>query len=361
VAGSGLSYGSRSLAIFGIMLLAVQQYYPSTVLLLQLGETASWLLVLMGGALAVLLVWPVAEALRRVKGGSLHDLVQAAFGRPGTVVHALLLAAALLLLCAITLRQTSEMALTANFPHTPQTVAVVTLLGVAIPVAATDQSALVRAARLTVGPVIAGLVVIMVGTVGWGTPGFLAPFWGPGPLALLQRTPAATFHYAPLGVVYALADGVADRKKLLQGLLLVPAVGAVIYAAAKANLLMIYSYPTGITITFPVHQAARLVIGGRFFERIEGLWLFIWVMGTIAFIAALLHVSTLTFTRAFGIKSHRTALLPMAAVVLTLAYIPVDQAQTLLLTEAFSLPISAVTLGLPVLCAAVAAVRGRLR
>jgi len=361
VAGSGLSFGSRSLAVFGILLLATQQYYPGTLLVLQLGETAAWLLSLMSGAFVLLLVWPVAAALRRIKGGSMHDLVRAAFGRPGVLLHAPLLSAALLMLCAITLRETSEMALTANFPHTPQTVAVITLLGAAILVAASRKESLVWAARMTIGPVIVGLAVIVLGTVGWGTPGFLAPFWGPGPLALVQRTPIAAFHYAPLGVVYALADGVSDRSRLVKALLLIPAVGALIYAAAKANLLMIYSYPTGVTITFPVHQAARLVIGGRFFERIEGLWLFIWVMGTIAYMAALLHVSALALTRAFGIKKLHIALLPMASAVLSLAYFPVDQAQTILLNETMALPITAITLGLPVICAAVAAARGRLK
>lgn len=360
MAGKSLSYGSRSLSVLGILLLATQQYYPGTLLILQLGETAAWLLSLLAGLLVVLLVWPVAAALSRVKGGSMHDLAVAALGRAGPVLHAPLLSAALLLLCAITLRETSEMALTANFPHTPQTVAVITLLGTATLVAAASSDAMVRAARMTIGPVVAGLVVIVVGTMGWGTPSFLTPFWGPGPLLLLQRTPEATFHYAPLGVVYALAGNVSDRSRLTKDLLLIPAAGALIYAIAKANLLMIYAYPTGTSITFPIHQAARLVIGGRFFERIEGLWLFIWVTGTIAFMAALIHVSALSFCRAFGIKSLRTALMPMAAMVLALAYFPVDQAQTILLNELLALPITAVTLVFPIIFAAVAALRGRL-
>jgi hypothetical protein len=361
VAQSRLQYGSRSLAIFGVLLLATQEYYPGMLQMLQLGETAAWLLILIAGAMVTLMVWPAAAALRRLPGGNLHDLVCAAFGKWGAVIHAPLLAATLLFVCAIVLRETSEMALTANFPHTPQTVAVITLLTPAVLTAATDKTALIWAAHLTIAPVMVGLLVILAGTIGWATPGFLAPYLGPGPVALLQRAPLAAFHFGPVCVLYTMAGGVSDRRQLVQTLLMVPVIGSIIFAIIKANLVMIYAFPTGLSMAFPMHQAARLVIGGRFFERIEGLWLFIWVMSTIAFMSALLHASALCMARAYKLRTFRTSLLPMAAVVLSLAYFPVDQAQTILLNEAMALPVGTVTLALPALCAAVAALRGKLK
>lgn len=356
----GLRFGNRSFMAFGVLLLTTQIYYPGVLIVVRRGQTAAWLLALFGALLTALLVWPAAAALRRMPRGSLYDLAERAIGRWGAIAYILLLVLGLSLIGGIVLRQTAEMALTAHYPHTPQTFAVVTLLLSALMAAWVESAAMVRAATVTLIPLVLSFAVILVGTIGWGTWGFLAPLWGPGLPQLLARTPAVCGLFAPLAVLYVMSDRVNDRRGLVGTLLAVPLLTGLQFALHKANLLMVFSYPMGMNITFPMHQGARLVIGGRFFERIEGIWLSIWVATTILFIGALLHSSSRAFCRAFRIPRFQTALPLMTVIVLTLAYFPRNQAQTVMLNEAIAVPLASIALVAPAMFAAIAAVRRRL-
>lgn len=108
----------------------------------------------------------------------------------------------------------------------------------------------------------------------------------------------------------------------------------------------------GQHIAFPLHEMSRLVIGGRFFERIEGIWLFVWVFGTACHLAALLHAAAVAFAQAFALPSHRTAVPPLVAMALTIAFFPPDE--TIAWHAAGALPALAIGFGLPLGLAVVA-------
>lgn len=82
--------------------------------------TAAPWAVLVTGAAAFLLFWPVAATLARRPGTGLIDLTQSAGGRPLAIATALVLSGFLLAGAGLSLRQASEMAVTAMYPHTPQ-------------------------------------------------------------------------------------------------------------------------------------------------------------------------------------------------------------------------------------------------
>jgi hypothetical protein len=154
---------------------------------------------------------------------------------------------------------------------------------------------------------------------------------------------------------------VQDRKGLWQSAAAVGLGAGVVYALGLAMVIMTYTYPLATSITFPLHEMARLILGGRFFQRVEGIWVLIWVFATVVHGALLLHVAALAIAEAFDMDSHRTVILPLVAIVLTVAYIPKDQAQTIA-AHAAGLPLGLVAgFGWPLLLAVVAVRRGRGR
>lgn len=355
------AYGPRSLAALGVLLLGTQDFHPQVLLAVDVGQTAAWLAVIFATLFAVLAVWPVGAMLRRLPDAGLMDVVYLAVGRPGAILYSLLLAGTLMFMAGMLLRETSEMALSAMFPHTPQTFAITALMLGAVYLAFGQGSDLVRFGQLLLVPLLAALALVIAGSMGWGEIRYLTPLLGPGLLPLATSVPSVAMIFGPLAVVLMLAAGVRDRQNLSRWLVATPLISGAMYTVTKINLLMVFAYPVGVDITFPLHQAARLVMGGRFFERLEGLWLLVWVLGTIALLGALLYASALAFAQAWGLPRHRTAVPPLAAVCLTIAFFPPDQASTVLWHEGASVWITTVTLLVPAALAGVAALRkGRL-
>lgn len=352
-------FGIRSLAAMGVLLLVIQLFHPAMLISLEVGQTAAWLAVALGAGFTALMLWPLAGAIRRTPGHTLYHVANAAVGPWGAKTFAVLLSGMLAFKTALILRQSSEMAISAVFPHTPQTFATTALLLISLYVAMGDGSALVWLSRIFLPAVLVSLVVLYIGTIGWGEYRYLLPLFGPGPGPLLMGVPSVAATFGPLILLSILSGHLSDRRRLLLWFVAIPLIGGAIKMFVKMNLLMTFAYPVGRSITFPLHEATRLIIGGRFFERLEGLWLFLWVSGTIALLGAQLYAASFVFSQAFKLPRHRIAAPTFAVLALTLAFFTPDQAQTIVWHKALAPLFTAGFLIIPAVLALLALVRQR--
>lgn len=352
-------FGSRSLAVASFTVLLSQSFHSVMLAPVWAGETGAWLAALLSGIWASIAYWLVTIGLHKLPGKNLVGMARALLGRPGAIITSLLVASALVYHAAFVLRETAEMAVSSVYPLTPQTFAVVSLLAAKLVGAYADLNGLVRLARLFFPVLIASILFIVFGVMGWGEFRNLLPIWGPGPTALLVRSMPLTAIYAP-GLFLLMAAGrVKNRQGLWQSAAAVGLGAGIVYALGLAMVIMTYTYPLANSITFPLHEMARLILGGRFFQRVEGVWVLIWVFATILHGSLLIHVAATAIAEAFDMSSHRAAILPLGALVLTAAYIPRDQAQTIT-DHAAGLPLGlAAGFGWPLLLALLAAWRKR--
>jgi spore germination protein KB len=361
LASTRLTYGSRSLAAFGIMVIMAQSYHPLLLVAIERGKTAAWLVTLMASLLAALAVWPVAAALQGTPGSSLPDMAREVLGRPGAVITGLMLSAILLFISGMILRETSEMAISAAFPHTPQTFATTALLLGSIYVAYGDGPGLVRLGRLVLPLVICSILLVLAGSFGWGNLRYLAPVWGPGLPRLALSVPEVAMLFAPAAILTVLTGSIGNRKAWPLWDVATPPIAGAFITLETGVLTMVLPYPVSASVTFPLHAAARILLGGRFFERMDGIWLFMWVWSTTILSGALLYAAAVTFIRAFGMPRHVLAILPMATVTLSIAFFSRNQADTIILHERAAWPISLVTLAMPLLISLAALWRRRRR
>ncbi len=322
-------FGSGSLAAAGATVLLVEAFHPLLVVPLQAAETAAWLAVLLAGLFALVLHWPVAAQLARLPGGNLMDLARRAAGVPGAIGTGLLVCGLLTYHSGLVVRKTAEMAVSSVYPHTPATFATVALLLCTGYGAWGGRAGLVRLCRSFM-PLLAGaIVVILVGSAGWGSIGYLLPFWGPGPGLLLVRSAGLAYMFAPtLLYVLVTAGPVQDRPRLWRAGALCLAGGALLFALAEAVALKTYPLPLGSSVYYLLHRLARLTVGGRFFERIEAIWVLFWVFGTGCHLAAMIQAAATAYAQAFSLQSHRDAVLPLLALMATVGLFPRDIVQT---------------------------------
>lgn len=352
-------FGSRSLMAAVCIVLMAQAFHPWLRGVLEQGETAAWLAVLLAALVALPVYWLVTTRLGALPGGNLITLAEAAAGPTGAVITALLAASLLLFHSALVLRETSEMAVSGLYTHTPQTFAMVTLTACVLYVAHGGTAALIRLCRLFFPLLILSLLFIIAGNLGWGKLGWLLPFWGPGPVPLMIQSFMISRAYGNAFLfLLIVAGGLRDRGRLVRTGLVSVSVSAVLAAAVIAILLMTYPFPLGLQLNYPLFHMSRIVQGGRFFERTEGVWVFFWFFGTALHLGALLHAAALAWANAFGMDSHRTVVLPMITITVVLALFPQDivKASALHHQEAYGLGVS---FGLPALWALFAPMRGR--
>lgn len=327
-------------------------FHPILLFPVQAVGTSAWITTLLSGLLAVAALWPVAALLQSRVRGNLIDLAGAAAGLPGRLFTAAAAAGILVFHSGAVLRETAEMAISAVYPHTPQTFAVVALTLCFLYGAWDDLSSLVRLCRLFLPALFLAILFAIVGSFGWGELRFLMPLWGEGPVKTISHAPSLMANYLTVLILLMGADRLRDRQHLFRAGAVAVGFSTVMIAICALALLVIFPLPLGNSITFPLHAMARLVTGGRFFERMDGIWVCIWVFATACHLALAIHVAALAWTQAFGLASHTPAVLPLTAICLTLAFFAPDQGRVLAWHDASSGAIVAVTFALPLLLTA---------
>lgn len=355
-------FGSWSLAAAGATVGLAQTFHPILLASVAAVETGAWLAMLLAGLMAAGAFCLVALPLRRLPGGNLIDLARAAGGHPAAVATGILVYGLLAYHGGLVTRQTAEMAVSAVYPHTPQTFAMAGLVLAALLGAYGSLPGQVRLFRLALPGLVLAILLILVATAGWGDIRFLLPIWGPGPAPLLAGSAVLSALHSPVALFLLMAAGqLRDRHLLWRAGTVAIGVSSALLAAVKVMLLMTFPLPLGFSITFPLHSLARLVIGGRFFERLEAVWVVVWFFATACHLAGTLHAGAAAYAQAFGMSAYRKALLALFLMVVTIGLFPPDQGQAIAWHMAAAPAGLAVGFGLPLALTAGAAWRGRFK
>ncbi|HWI62358.1 MAG TPA: GerAB/ArcD/ProY family transporter [Symbiobacteriaceae bacterium] len=351
-----------SLAVATLTVMLTQSFHAVLLGSLWVGETAAWIAMLISGLGALLFYWPVARQIAARRGGNLLDVAADAAGAPGEILTGVLFGAFSLHHCGLILRQTAEMAVSTVYPHTPQTFAMGTVAVCSVYCAYGGLPAAVRAARLFLPVFAFSLLLILVGALGWADFDYLFPVWGPGIPRVLAGTPLLMVWLWPMLATFYLApDQVREPRSLPKQAAIAILVTTLAYALQKVELLMVIPWPQGRSNLFPLHQLTRLVTGGRFFERIESVWVFLWTFGTAMHVGLLLHLSARAFAQSFRMPSFRPALVPLSVLLLTVALFPHDVAESITMDMSKAPAGLAIIFIWPLLLAGVAAWRRRRR
>lgn len=354
------TFGTKSMAAAAGTVLLAQACHPMMLIPLRTGQTAAWLACLISAAASVLCYLPAARWLAAHRSGDLIDLAEAAAGRAGAIITALVMAGTLIYHSGLILRMTSEMTVTSSYPHTPQLFAMLGLLLCAFAGACLSLDALVHLCRLYLLPLALGTLGLLVGGLGWGEFRFLLPVFGPGVVPLLIKSVGTSAFFTPT-ILFLLmgAGGVRERRRLPLAGAAAVLLTALVLALAQVILVMTFPPPLGYHVTYPLHEMARLLVGGRFFERMEVIWLFLWVLTTAAHLSVTVHVAGRAYRRAFQMNDNRTVVVCLLVLVSVIALFPSDQADAITWRNVYFTVGAVASAGLPLLLTLLAALRGR--
>ncbi len=282
--------------------------------------------ILAAGAIALGLFWPVAAALARRPGQNLIDLALEAGGRPLAIITALTLGAFLVGSVGIELRQISEMAVTAIYPHTPQTFMMASMTLVSALGAAMSTAGLAWMGTIYAWPALYSILVILVGNLGWGQFRHVLPPTGPGLLPVAGELLPLTSHFGELIYLFIFSTYLNTPRHLPRAAAQITALAAAVWAAVVLVYIMVFSIPGGFSMPFPLLEMTRLVQGGRFLERMDTIWIGLWTFGMAGVTAGGLMGTAVLLRDAFRLPDHRGAVLPLAVATLAVALFPANQA-----------------------------------
>ncbi|MEW6540615.1 MAG: GerAB/ArcD/ProY family transporter [Bacillota bacterium] len=344
-----------------VVFLSMKVLISHLALIFPLGLSASWMIPLMHLPVGLVGVAVIVWLLNRFPGRTIVEIGEELVGPVVNGFFVLLYYAFFVVFTALVLRQFAEFVLIGFFPETPLSIVVLAFAASATVIVFLGLETLARTARVLFYLLGFSFVLLLLLTSNvWSQHGIF-PLWGPGAPELFW----AAFSTLGVGVeiflLTMLAPYLPRGRMLAVGLVSVLAAGAAVALAILVSLL-VFTYPAVREPVLPMFELARIVMWGRFFVRMETLFLPLWIFSALIGLAAALYICTAVAARALKLPYHRPLILPTMVLILAGAFAPPNYSTAVELGFAVTARWSFIPLGAIVgVLVAAAWLRGRRR
>jgi spore germination protein KB len=273
-----------------------------------------------GGLLSFLVI------LASVKIGSLFpnhtpfDYAQFIFGKWVGKLVALTLVLFNLLAGSLILRALGDFLLSAILPYTPLSAAILLMLFLVIVGAYMGLETLSRFNEGFYPLILLSWILVLIAVLPNLDIGWLRPLFDIELNQLANATlVSGTFLIDGL-LVLMFYPYVSDQKLVLKYCTWSVVVGTLILGALQIAVVGLFSPALAQTLSFPVLELAQDASLGVFLERIEAVYLAVWIVGTFIRVAIVYYAASLGVSQVLGWKDHRWYVLPVAVPVFLLAF-----------------------------------------
>jgi spore germination protein KB len=309
------------------IVLLTKIFYTSPMVLIKSLGTAAWYGTLVSCAVALVFFAFLYALMKRFPQQDLYQIFETVTGKVIGKLLIFLFSGFLLYSAVVNMREFISVLKVYSMPFTPAAVLVFAFLLVVIAMAYVGLEGIVRTAYVFFYPVIGSLFLILLLSIPSYDFDYLKPYLGYGlvktALVGVMRS-AAYDEIVLLAVIIRSIHGVKLFKKV--GLASLIFSGAVI-ACCVACILASFQYTVGSEQVSGMYQLAKTIYFSRFFQRIEAIFLFIWVITSVLNVSFIFYVAVSSYCRVFQIDNHRPLLLPFGILTFILALFPETMAE----------------------------------
>ncbi|MHB8917004.1 MAG: GerAB/ArcD/ProY family transporter [Desulfocucumaceae bacterium] len=292
--------------------------------LVEIAGPAAWLSVLAGMALALLQVYIVYLVLKPYPDKNIVEVTRDSLGRIAGTAANLLYALFFISVAAIFTRNFSEALLLSALPRTPISVVTVGYIAMGILGAFYGLEAMARSARVTFPFVVGGITFLLLSLIPMWDSTNLFPILGNGLYNVFVRGGLGS-----AGITEILLAGVIVQSFKNPKMFGKIASRAIIISYFYLTLLEVFLvltvfWASAEEYTLPFYSLSRIIYFGRFFQRVESVFIVIWGYVGMVKIALTLYASAVTLAGTFKLPDYRPLIWPVALIAFVSSLLPPD-------------------------------------
>ena len=314
--------------------IAATIYFLSTKLLIsfpqhmaEMGQTAAWIVPAVSFATATLGFLVIVALLKRYPGMSIVEASEKAGGPVLGVIASLGYFAFFFSTTVLLIREFSETVSTALLPRTPLSVIMGVFIIATLVAAYMGLEAITRAALAGMPLIIGTLILLNILLLPQSNLDTIFPLFGPGIGKIAYN---GVIHSGIAGEIMFLciiAGQLGEKHKVQRIGLISLAVSAVLMIMSTLNYSAVFPYPLSVHIAYPGYEASTLIYMGRFLQRIEVAFVFLWVISACIHLALSGYTTAVIIQDILKLSSYKPLLPALAILGFTLALVPSDVPQ----------------------------------
>jgi len=314
--------------------IAATVYFLSTKLLIsfpqhmaEMGQTAAWIVPIISFLAAALGFLVIVALLRRYPGKGIVEASEEAGGRVIGIIASLGYFAFFFATTVLLIREFSETVSTALLPRTPLSVIMAVFIIATLVAVYIGLEAITRAASIGMPLIIGTLILLNLLLLPQSNFDTIFPLFGPGLEKLVYNGITHSGVAGEIMFLSIIAGQLDEEHKIRTMGLISLLVAASFMILSTLNYSAIFPYPLSLHISYPGYESSTLIYMGRFLQRIEVAFVFLWVISACIHLALSGYTATVIFKDMLKLPSHKPLLPAFAILGFTFALVPSDVPQ----------------------------------
>jgi spore germination protein KB len=333
---SKASVGGKELTAMMSVLVAAHAFLNYPRFTSEAGFEAAWMVPLLSAAISTAALLVVDALFRRTSSRrGLIEICRLWIGQWGTALIAVVLALYFLIITASIMRQFMENVITTVLPNTPIYIVGGLFVAAIVYVAYCGLEGIARIGYIALPVLVVGILALCLLTWKFWNTDLLFPFWGNGIGSIARSSLLGSSIFANVVLLSLIRSHMHDPREFRSVGLKSTLYSTVVLVLFLLVYHMIFTPDEAIKMTSPMYSMARIIHLGRFVQRLESVFIFMWVSAAVVKMAITLWAAAYCLAFAFDWPSYRPILPALGLLCLSGSLLPNDVALVLHLDDRF--------------------------
>lgn len=317
-------FGSQEAVCLTIVAISAKVFFSSPATVAALVGTAGWYMTIISALTAAVGFFFIYKLLRRFPGRDITFIYAQSLGPVPGFLFSGILAASLMAIAVIRLAEFNEVIKIYVLPLSPNWFITGIAAVCALVLAILGLESMARFARISIYLLAFGLLAVLILGLQNYDMNNLYPFWGYGLGKTVSTGIQRSSAYGEIILLAVFAESLQGVKFIKREGWLSLLFSGLIISSSILSYTLTFPYYSAMEVAAPMYQLATLIDYGRFFQRLEAIFLFLWVLSTLLSISVIYYASVFVYCRMFGIGDKNPIALAGFAILYALALIPLD-------------------------------------
>lgn len=286
------------------------------------GGTAGWMIPIYTAILALVLFFFISKLYSSFEGKDIIDVAEIAGGSFGRILVGLIFIMDYIFILPIMLRIFGEDIKIFALNQSPLSFVIILFIAVMVIASYSGVESIVRLNVLIMPIVIIGFLIVVFGNYQYFDTTNLLPIFGDGLYKVFVKEISRMSIYSAFSFIFFMVPFIGKNKEfksigywslIITGIVLT--IGTLVY-------FIVVPYPTSTENFIPYLHLARYVNLGRFFQRVESIFVLVWTMSALIYLSAGQFFLLYMIKKTFRLEYYKPLILPIAIILFTLCFIP---------------------------------------
>jgi len=315
-------FGTHEAVCLVTITITAKMFFTSPGVLADILGPSTWYMTLLSASTAAVGFTFIYLLLKRFPGKNIVEAFEASLGRFFGFIFPFLLVLLFMLNASAIIREFVEVLKVYVLPLTPISILIGTFTTVAALVSFLGLETIARYAKLSAYILLGSFIAVLILASQKYETFRMFPILGHGIAPIIRHGLARSSFYGEVLILAVAAGSLQGAKYVKKSGYLSLVISGIMVSSALLAFTLTFPYYTGAEITAPMYQLTAMIDYGRFLQRLEPIFLFIWFVSSFLSVTAIFYTTVSLYCKIFRIQDMRPIIFPFSIILFTVAMMP---------------------------------------